>query len=237
MALVQYIKSAPRPLTMVWRRPEKRESPVPETQTQSNTQINVAIEQSVPAPPVNVQNTAQDLGPKIVEPIVQESACEAIPVNAEEKAIMEDILSKLFAKEKEKTSLVSSIIGTKKNANAIVYDGKPISLAPYTLPPYNGRQLLKVGEMTIVGGKSSSVSLQHPNKIFILLTDVLIICVSYPGNVLLVEDAINLQICKLRTYLVPPASRVDTDTPAVFDIIWPGGYLQTGSKVFYLQCL
>jgi ankyrin repeat protein len=252
-ALVQYIKACPRPLAVTWRRRLKDaydDSP--------RIQERKAVSAQVPAPPISSEppssNTikpmpvisSKEMTPPSISPQPTENENNQIrqevykssvdasspveqPVGDVNDVILAELSSQLYIKEKSSMAQAFGLpLGKPRSGKSINLDGKNLPVSPYTLPDNPLRKLIKFGEMSLTSAKSSSISMTMPSKLFLLMSDILVVCVSYPNDILLMEECINLQVCKIRTYLLPPLALTDSDLPAVFDLIWPNGSLQTG---------
>jgi ankyrin repeat protein len=181
--LINYIKTSPRPIRLVWKRTMKqhRPLPVPPASASSDSPSSQKVN-----PP---QQHRMSVTPQT--PVEQEQ-------HSPEYVELKKVLVRLVSKDKESGGggVLGGLVGVGAGNTGSL---KKSSADPMSLLK-EGRRLIKVGDVMVETKSNSIWTKQQNNKRrLILLNDLLLITIPQAGNVYSLESIIDLQVCKIKS--------------------------------------
>lgn len=235
--LIEFIKSAPRPLEMCWRR-HKGMGTVPLPPPQAEKMLP-------PQEPLDERDTHDHKNPQAsgnVEhssiEVKQNADTEGLPETKE----LEMLAAQFHFRDKEKQSandpfafITAGLLrGTSvESSTQLAFHTQSSSAAaassPAELLVKPGRKLLKDGELRVMSKKKTAIWASFSKRHLFLFNDLLVISIpTAEPTPFQVETVVDLHTCKLRSN----GQMFGGDSPQqgvsekhAFELIWPGGTL------------
>jgi ankyrin repeat protein len=238
--LINYIKTSPRPIRLVWKRTIKPNRPLPIPPAAASAPSDRPLSQNATPP----QQHRMSVNSPQMPPIEQEQ-------HSPEYLELKKVLVRLISKDKDSSGggVLGGLVGVGAGNTGSL---KKSSTDPMSLLK-EGRRLIKVGDVIVEIKNNSIWTKQQNNKRrLILLNDLLLITIPQTGNVYALESIIDLQVCKIKSlgYVfslhannIPSelnnkdsndpslsasqeGGAVDNEGDTSFELLWPGGDIQ-----------